>query len=53
MMFDIEFKTLTDIGNNYRIRHHEKNKVDISNDLHYEYLYKRCLSLMSILLKVI
>lgn len=53
MMFDIEFKTLTDIGNNYRIRHHEKNKVDISNDLHYEYFYKRCLSLISIILKVI
>ena len=53
MMFDVEFKTLTDIGNNYRIRHHEKNKVDISNDLHYEYFYKRCLSLISIILKVI
>lgn len=53
MMFDVEFKTLTDIGNNYRIRHHEKNKTDISNDLHYEYFYKRCLSLISILLKVI
>lgn len=53
MMFDVEFKTLTDIGNNYRIRHHEKNKTDISNNLHYEYFYKRCLSLISILLKVI
>ena len=53
MIFDVEFKTLTDIGNNYRIRHHEKNKTDISNDLHYEYFYKRCLSLISIILKVI
>ena len=52
-MFDIEFKVLTDIGNTYRIRHHEKNKLDISNDLYYEYFYKRCLSLISILLKVI
>lgn len=50
-MFDIEFKVLTDIGNTYRIRHHEKNKIDISNDLYYEYFYKRCLSLISILLK--
>lgn len=50
-MFDIEFKVLTDIGNSYRIRHHEKNKIDISNDLYYEYFYKRCLSLISILLK--
>ena len=53
MIFDVEFKTLTDIGNNYRIRHHEKNKTDISNDLHYEYFYKRCLSLISILIKAI
>ena len=50
-MFAIEFKALTDIGNSYRIRHHEKNKIDISNDLYYEYFYKRCLSLISILLK--
>ena len=53
MIFDVEFKTLTDIGNNYRIRHHEKNKTDISNNLHYEYFYKRCLSLISILIKAI
>ena len=50
-MFDVEFKVLTDIGNSYRIRHHEKNKIDILNDLHYEYFYKRCLSLISILLR--
>lgn len=50
-MFDIEFKVLTEIGNSYRIRHHEKNKIDILNDIHYEYFYKRCLSLISILLK--
>ncbi|EPH12725.1 hypothetical protein [Facklamia hominis] len=52
-MFTDEFKTLTEIGNNYRIRHHEINKLEISDDLHYEYFYKRCLSLISILLKVI
>lgn len=52
-MFDIEFKALTNIGNDYRIRHHEKNKIDIDNDLHYEYFYKRCLSLISIILKVV
>lgn len=51
MMFDIEFKTLTDIGNNYRIRHHEINKIDISKELHYKYFYKRCLALISVLLE--
>lgn len=49
-MFDSEFKALTEIGNSYRIRHHEKDKIDIINDLHYEYFYKRCLSLISVLL---
>ena len=28
-LFNTEFKTLTDIGNNFRIRHHETNKIDI------------------------
>ena len=51
MMFDVEFKTLTDIGNNYRIRHHEINKIDISKELHYKYFYKRCLALISVLLE--
>lgn len=51
MMFDLEFKTLTDIGNNYRIRHHEINKIDISKELHYKYFYKRCLALISVLLE--
>lgn len=50
-MFDSEFKALTEIGNSYRIRHHERDKIDIINDLHYEYFYKRCLSLISVLLK--
>lgn len=50
-MFDIEFKVLTDIGNSYRIRHHEINKIDISKELHYKYFYKRCLALISVLLE--
>lgn len=52
-MFQAEFKYLTDIGNSYRIRHHEKNKIDITEDLHYEYFYKRCLALISVLVKKI
>lgn len=50
-MFDNEFKILTDIGNSYRIRHHETNKIDISKELHYKYLYKRCLALISIIIE--
>ena len=52
-MFASEFKSLTDIGNSYRIRHHETNKIDISEDIHYEYFYKRCFALISVLLKII
>lgn len=47
-LFDEEFKALTKIGNNYRIRHHETNKVDITDDRHYDYLFNRCLSLISL-----
>lgn len=52
-IFEKEFETLTRIGNNFRIRHHEKNKIDISDDKHYEYFYKRCLSLISVVVKVL
>lgn len=50
-MFDNEFKALTDIGNSYRIRHHEIYKIDISKELHYKYFYKRCLALISVILE--
>lgn len=45
-IFNTEFKYLTDIGNNFRIRHHEKNKFDINEDHHYIYLYVRCKQLI-------
>nr|WP_254636397.1 hypothetical protein [Bacillus paralicheniformis] len=47
-MFDKEFYDLTTIGNNFRIRHHETTKIDIEDDEHYEYFYKRCLSLITV-----
>lgn len=50
-MFDNEFIILRDIGNSYRIRHHEINKIDIIRDLHYKYFYKRCLALISVILE--
>ena len=30
-LFDSEFKELTNIGNNFRIRHHETNAIDITD----------------------
>lgn len=46
-MFDKEFYELTTIGNSFRVRHHETTKVDIEDDRHYDYFYKRCLSLIT------
>ena len=37
---------LTEIGNNYRIRHHETNKIDITDVRHYDYFFNRCLALI-------
>lgn len=46
-LYEKEFQELTAIGNNFRIRHHELTKVDIEDKRHYEYFYKRCLSLIA------
>ena len=45
-LFTAEFKLLTEIGNNYRIRHHETNKIDITDIRHYDYFFNRCLALI-------
>ncbi len=47
-MFNKEFAELTKIGNDFRIRHHEMNKIDIIDNRHYDYFYRRCLSLISV-----
>lgn len=47
-LFNTEFKNLTDIGNHYRIRHHETDKIDIIDERHYDYLFNRCLSLIAL-----
>lgn len=47
-MFEKEFHELTTIGNNFRIRHHETTQIDIEDNKHYDYFYKRCLSLISV-----
>lgn len=46
-MFAKEFYELTAIGNDFRIRHHETTKIDIDDERHYDYFYKRCLSLIT------
>lgn len=48
--FDSELKTLTNIGNNYQIRHFETTKKEIKDDRTKEYLYFRLLSLLDFIL---
>lgn len=43
-----EFKELTSIGNNYNIRHHEQDKIIISENKHIEYLFFRMLALLNL-----
>lgn len=47
-LFNDEFKMLTDIGNKFRIRHHETDKIDITDIHYYDYFFNRCLSLMAL-----
>ncbi|MDR2941222.1 MAG: hypothetical protein LBV17_01330 [Treponema sp.] len=47
-LFDDEFRCLTTIGNTYRIRHHETDKINIEDDHHFDYFFNRCLSLISL-----
>ena len=46
-----EFKELTTIGNSYRIRHHEKDKIEIKDVKHIEYLFLRMLALLNLCLE--
>lgn len=50
-LFDTEFKALTEIGNKFRIRHHETNQTDITDTKHYDYFFNRCLSLIALALQ--
>jgi len=44
--FEAEFKKFTEIGNRYRIRHHEVDKLEINDDLHRSYLFYSLLNLL-------
>ena len=47
-LYEAEFKALTNIGNNFRIRHHETTKIAKKEYRQYYYFYKRCLALVSV-----
>lgn len=47
-LFDNEFRELTKIGNSYRIRHHETDKFEITDERYYDYFFNRCLSLIAL-----
>ena len=47
-LFTDEFFALTKTGNDFRIRHHETNKIDITDQRHYDYFFNRCLSLIAL-----
>ncbi len=44
---------LTDLGNSFRIRHHETSKIDFTSDNHREYFFNRCLALIVLAIKYI
>lgn len=50
-LFTKEFYELKDIGNNFRIRHHETSKIDIPDPNYYDYFFNRCLSLIGLAIK--
>ena len=45
-----EFIELTSLGNTFRIRHHETDKIDFVSNDYREYCFNRCLSLMVLVL---
>lgn len=52
-LLDTEFKSLTNIGNQFCIRHFETGKIELKDENQYEYLFNRCLSVVLLSLKYI
>lgn len=50
-LFNDEFLKLTKIGNDFRIRHHETDKIDIIDNNYYDYFFYRCYALIDLSLK--
>lgn len=49
-LLESEFQSLTKIGNEYRIRHHETDKKEITETKHFNYLFFRMLTLIDLCL---
>jgi hypothetical protein len=49
-LLESEFQSLTKIGNEYRIRHHETDKKEIAEPKHLNYLFFRMLTLIDLCL---
>ena len=52
-MVEEEFTSLTKLGNDFRIRHHETNKKDICYKEHYDYLFHRCIAVLRLVTSVL
>lgn len=52
-MVEEEFTSLTKLGNDFRIRHHETNKKDICCKEHYDYLFLRCIAVLRLVTSVL
>ena len=52
-LFEEEFNELTRICNAHCIRHHEKGKIPIENELQYKYFYLRCYALISVVMDLL
>lgn len=52
-MVEDEFTSLTKLGNDFRIRHHETNKKDICCEEHYDYLFHRCIAVLRLVTSVL
>jgi len=50
-ILETEARTLTGVGNDFRIRHHETGKIELSDPHQVDYLFERMLALVRLLLK--
>jgi len=50
-MLDTEAYALTEIGNDYMIRHAEVNKIPINDDEHVDFLFHRLFAIIRLLLR--
>ena len=52
-MLEEEFASLTKLGNEFRIRHHETDKKDICCNKHYDYLFHRCIAVLRLVTSIL